>query len=1014
MKHVASIVGVQEGYIIRALQGKPAERTQAQREKLLVHRRFFTCLVLQDLVKENGLAAVSAKYGASKGFLQSLQSAAGTFAGMVTVFCNRLGWRNMETLLGQFQSRLVFGVEKELCDLVKISVLNGARARILYNIGYTSLSVLATACPLVIESVLRKAFPFKSNETRGAHWYPRERRNMSDFEAARLIVHEARELLSDQLNVPAGAVSWDQEEGKEEEKREEMTTPSILSVRNVRKELNSREIRKTDVILSKRLKLEKEDNNPYQLLVPQEKQILDKSPVSPVKKLVSPVKKLVTPVNKLVSPVGQGSSLDLFMDYEPTASVHLSSSRLDNTDPNFLSLSSQYTYTCSGIAVTDLTASTHLLEVFLEESSKKSLMAFSVAVEATHKGVGSNFIKNTATQEGLSLGNEEVLGVAFNWSSSSVYYLSLCESNSSTTNPLNATKGNFSLAVPLSARLQALSDIFSCPHDYRLVAVDFKRQVRYIMSLCHVQVTGLSCDPSVADWMLDPDSNEKSLSQLVNSYIPLDNQHILSLALKSTQSFMRSIAESLLGLDLMVSVEECLISKELVDPFLTVEMPVITVLAKLELNGIGFSEERCVALKKELESHLRLLEEEAFEAAGHSFSLSSTEDVEKVLFHELKLQTDKNPTTINVKKETLEKLSSLHPLPGLILEWRRVSNTLSRTLYPLLKSSNLVASRGHFKGEKCCRLYSSCNTHTATGRVILSDPSIQMIPKEFTIKSTALSSHSSPPLSPTVCVRDAFTAFPNGVFLSADYSQLELRILAHLSCDEKLCSFFNEGGDAFRKIASEWFDMEEDSISDEQRQHTKQICYGIIYGMSAKSLAEQLTVSEEEAEDFMDSFKSKYTGMSSFITSTIQECREKGYIKTLFGRKRFLPLINSEVPSEHCHAERQAVNSMIQGTASDLVKKAMIGIDHGLHKSDLITYTAGHGDYKALLVLQLHDELMYEVDEGALEEVARLVQREMESVAVGALTVKLPVRLKVGKSWGSMESYQIEHNNRED
>ena len=1006
MKHVASIVGVQEGYIVRALQGKPAERTQAQREKLLVHRRFFTCLVLHDLVKENGLGPVSSKYGASKGFLQSLQSAAGTFAGMVTVFCNRLGWRNMEMLLGQFQSRLVFGIEKELVDLVRISVLNGARARILYNNGYTSLSVLATTDPTAIESVLRKAFPFKSKETTGTHWCPRERRNMSDFEAAQLIVHEARELLSGQLNVPAGAVSWDQEDKEPEVEKgklmrgmEMVTTPCILSMRNARKELNNR---KTDVMISKRLKLENEDQCSHQLVLNENQ---------------SGITKPVTPVFN----TGLGSSIDLFMDYEssPTTQYHHLSNN-STIDPGFLQLSSNYTHTCSGITFIDLSASSNLLDLFLKETLQKNCLAFSVAVAKGQKGVGSNFIKKTTVQKGLSVGNEEVLGVAFSWNqskeSSIIYYLSLCEFNDSTTNHFDPTNGSFSLSVPLSSRLQALSTIISADYNHKLVGINIKKQIQYLMSLCDVPVMRLSCDPSVAHWILDPDSNEKTLTQLVASTTAAENNdkhsQILSLALDSPHSFLKSAAESILAFDLLMSMEGSLISSELAYPFFTIESPVLSVLAKLELNGIGFSEERCMGLKQELEALLKLLENKAFEIAGHSFTLSSAEDVERVLFNELKLEN--NPKTAVLKKDALEKMSSMHPLPGLILEWRRLSSTLSRTVYPLLKSSN---RRQCYKEQASCRIHSYCNTHSATGRVIISDPGLQMVPKDFTIKSTALPSSSHPLSSTLVSVRDVFTPFPNGVFLSADYSQLELRILAHLSNDDKLCTIFNEGGDAFCKIASEWFGLEEDTISDEQRQHTKQMCYGIIYGMSTKSLAEQLDVIEGEAEKFMDSFKSKYTGMSSFITSTIQECREKGYIKTLFGHKRFLPLINSETLSERYHAERQAVNSMIQGTAADLVKKAMIRIDHRLHKSDFITYctsTGGTNSNMALLVLQLHDELMYEVHESVLEEVARLVQEEMEAVAFGVLSVQLPVRLKVGKSWGNMEPYVFKYGNRED
>lgn len=1029
MKHVGSIVGVQEGFIVRALQGKPPERTPTQKEKLLVHRRFFTCLVLHDLVKETTLCTVSEKYGASKGFLQSLQSASGTFAGMATVFCNRLGWKNLEVLLGQFQSRLVFGIERELCELVNISVLNGSRARILYNNGYHTLSDLANANPSAVETILRKAFPFKSKrygdiDSARIHWCTRQRKNMSESEVAVLIVQEARQLLSEQLNIPTEAVFWNNGSDVPAVKsNDKVTTPLMTgATRNVRKDLNSRGSRKTEIV-SKRLKLEEEKNH---LPVNNKTSLYQKGTSSTV--------------------AGHGSSLDLFMEIDtcettsyisPVSLVkHTSSSTISPTI-SWSDISSQYTFSCSGLTIVHLSADSLLLEMFTRECIKKETIGFSVAVETARNNIGTLLTKSTSSLKGLPAGHEEVMGVAFTWDDSvEVYYLSLCESR--TASSINK-HGFHCPGVSLSLRMKILSDIFSNNREYKLVGLDLKKQFKYIMASCHVQVTGLSCDPHVADWIIDPDSNEKTLSQLITTYLsrqPIERESVSlsSITLHSPLSYARAAAESILAYKLMVVMERNLNDNELNGAFRRIEMPLISVLVKLELNGIGLSEQRCRSLGDQLKQYLTELEQEAFQYAGRSLSLSSPDDVAKVLFHELKLpsfQTLKDSHHVHhlkTSKEILEKMTSLHPLPKVILEWRRLSNTFTRILNPLLKSFTF-----HQQLEQY-RVHSTCDTHTATGRVILSDPSLQNIPKEYLVRD--------PPLTPsldtlsaretTVNMRDVFVSFSSGVFLAADYAQLELRILAHMSRDEKLCEFLNEDGDAFRKISGEWLNIDPVNVSDKQRQHTKQLCYGMIYGIGAKSLGEQLDVSEKDAIQFIETFKSRYSGMSAFMIDTIHECREKGFIKTLLGRKRYIPSVHSINVSEQAHGERQAINSTIQGSASDLVKTAMINIDHVLTDSGLVTYlpatnyqvmtdplacketsslSFSSNNNMVLLIHQLHDELIYEVHEERLEEVARIVQTKMESAI--ELNVKLPVRLKVGKSWGALKSYEIDYNDRE-
>ena len=1231
MKHVANIVGVQESFIARSVQGNPPERTVIQRQKLLIHRRFFTSLALHDLVKEAPISYVSRKYGASKGLLQSLQSAAGTFAGMVTVFCGHLGWRNMEVLLSQFQSRLIFGIERELCDLVRVSLLNGCRARVLYNAGYHTLVSLATANPVTIEAILRKAFPFKSkkdegnNEKMAVNWCAKFKRGMSEGEAAILITQEAKNLLCDELCIPLSA--WDIQNGnplylpdqkdgrvnKDHLKLKETlkqplfdnpistagatskTTPhSSVSRRNMRKVLNKQDPNMNSI--TKKYKLNeysfynqpplpsvieadtltthlhsncqekpginstafKIERMPFSSFVPSssihkiiqhEPQLSSETLHSKDKERSNTVVKIKESHSKMsddpvlhdavttsvVKPSINAkpnststSSMDLFLDLSGDLSMNtiaqleavcneednvsmethpkdrISSSPVHssgikdqplqvkenivppatsidinanpspmqslrykntsiNTSTSLKELSLLHTSTCpeTGLVVVDVTANSLLLETFVAECAEQNTLAFSVAIETIHSnnGIGGSLIKTVQTAKGLPLAmsNDQVMGVAFNWGGEmDVYYLSLCEPMATPTS-LDTSEIGCHPVVPLATRIYALNTILTHSHQYKIVAIDLKKQMKYLFSSCHVLVTGMSCDPRVADWLINPDAREKTLNHLVMTYISDQptvgdagengvDVPLSSVATHSPFPYLRASAECVLANMLMTNIEELLRAEGLLDPFLTIEMPIVGILAKVELNGIGFSQEHCADLRDQLQRHLSELELEAYEHAGRTFALTSPEDIARVLFHEIKLpsfQSEKQSSKslgvrnrggkrlqhLSTSKDILEKLCPLHPLPSIILEWRRVSSTVTRMLYPLLK-----ASVTHTQISSS-RIHSACQIHTATGRISILDPNLQNVPKEYPIGLYKVSStiqqsilHSliaefdvcvmpSEDIEniKTVCMRDVFVSFPGGVFLAADYSQLELRILAHMSKDAKLCQFLNGDGDAFQMIAGEWLNVDPSNVSEQQRQQTKQLCYGIVYGIGVKALAQQLNVTEDEATQFMESFKSKYPTMRKFITTTVQECRDKGYIMTISGRKRYLPQIHSTEIHARAQAERQAINSTIQGSAADMVKKAMVNVDHALEALGLMTHLPtfigveeNNSNKLALLVLQLHDELLYEVHESQLVNVARVVQREMESAL--SLTVKFPVKLKVGKSWGQLQSYSLDNN----
>ena len=1253
IKHVANTLGVQESFLASAVQGRIPERTPAQQERLRIHRRFFTALALHDLVHEYPIVYVARKYSVSKGLLQTLQSAAGTFSGMVTVFCSRLGWKNMELLLSQFQSRLSFGVERELCDLVKISLLNGFRARALYNFGFHSLSAVATANPLAIEQCLRNAVPFKSSKVnegtndgedtrrRGTTWCAKLRRGMTELEAACEIVREAQNILSEQINLPLSA--WNiLEQGRTVGSPSHTCKVEPVNERNkvIRKSPNphltdGKRSRVSEQLATteKETSCEKRDNiTPFK--TPKQKKIgpikkactrsgantasplftlsnvvalgqaIPQSTVNkqPESSLVLPCSdtmekdsisyspifspdlsanfqqsksvttlplepfELCSPQNRMYDahsshpdshPLTVPSSLPCSMDMSasfscttlalidavcqgdgPTASdmscslisgpdnvgegndvivekvpespalidsklgdgmvadihVHVAQSshtlQENKTDvipvttsskvnavaqqgppctQSQLSLasSSQVSLSQSGTCIIDVTSNSLLFQTFVSECLEQTSLTLSVAVSFldNHGTIGVNIIEpKTAIGIPIPNRNEQVMGVAFCWGGMDVYYVSLCK-------PVPGESGH---CVTLATRVEALHSILQSTNCQEVIAYSLKNHVKILTAVFGIVLGIQTLDPQVADWMLDPDGKEKTIHRMVLHYLP--DQPLLSegedhedmplstLATHASEPHIRASAEALLASLLICKMRPLLEEEGLIKSFLEVEMPSLVVLTKMELNGIGFSKEECDALKRILELRLLQIETEAYTHARRSFSLTSPEDVSQVLFFELQLPppTDqkqhktlgpnrrgkKRIQHFSTAKDVLEKLKSLHPLPGLVLEWRRVSSTVTKTVFPLFKEAV------NHTGLNSVRIHSSYHIHTATGRVATSDPNLQMVPKDYDIgtKASVAAMFNSKEadacalLSESQCFRDAcssrteeegderseqlpssismrsvFVPFPGGVFLAADYSQLELRVLAHMSGDTKLQSVLNSEGDVFKMIAGEWLGVPAGQVTAKERQDAKQICYGMIYGIGPKALSEQLNISQEDAAQFMETFKFKYPAMRKFITSTVQSCRDSGHIVTLLGRKRYLSGIHSQNIHARSQAERQAVNSTIQGSAADLVKTAMINIDRVLSEeyktsrpfltlSETIHMETANSSKStpvglrgAYLVLQLHDELLYEVCERDLPRVAEIVQYQMENAL--QLSVRFPVKMQVGSSWGNLKPY---------
>ncbi|MCZ6879364.1 MAG: DNA polymerase I [Acidobacteria bacterium] len=406
--------------------------------------------------------------------------------------------------------------------------------------------------------------------------------------------------------------------------------------------------------------------------------------------------------------------------------------------------------------------------------------------------------------------------------------------------------------------------------------------------------------------------------------------------------------------------------KDLEELLEEVEIPLVPVLARMEEQGVKVNCDLLKQMSQEVEGEISRLTREIYEIADEEFNLNSPRQLSTVLFEKLHLPVAKKTSKgghYATGVEVLEGLAETYEIAGLILDYRELSKLKNTYLDALPR---LVNSRTG-------RIHTSYNQMVAaTGRLSSSNPNLQNIP----IKSKLGRK-----------IRLAFISEPGYQILAADYSQIELRVMAHLSQDPVLVEAFLKGEDIHERTAREVFGMNAMMNSQEFRRHAKVINFGIMYGLSAFGLAQSLKINRKEAQQFIDSYFKKYQGVRTWIDRTLEEVYEKGYVKTLFGRIRQIPEIRSKNRNLRNFAERTAINTPIQGTAADLIKKAMVSLDRELSRQKL----------KSRLISQVHDELLFEVEDSEVEKMKKLVKEKMEGAA--ELRVPLQVDLAVGPSW---------------
>jgi DNA polymerase-1 len=396
----------------------------------------------------------------------------------------------------------------------------------------------------------------------------------------------------------------------------------------------------------------------------------------------------------------------------------------------------------------------------------------------------------------------------------------------------------------------------------------------------------------------------------------------------------------------------------------TVELPLTGVLARMHRVGVRIDEPMLAKLSEEWGQRLEGIEAKIYELAGEPFLISSPKQLQKILFEKLKLEPiKKTKTGYSTDEGVLVQLASKHDLPAEILAYRRLAKLRSTYVDALPPLVNPATGRIHPTFHQL---------GAATGRLSAADPNVQNIP----IRSDE-----------GIRIREAFVPSEGRVLLSADYSQVELRLLAHFSEDRSLVDAFECGDDIHRRTAAEVAGIDLEDVSDDQRAHAKAVNFGIIYGSSAFGLARQLGIAAGEAQEAIEAYFDRYRGVRRFLDRTVEEARERGWVKTLLGRRRYLPDLVSRNRVLRNAAERMAVNTVVQGTAADLIKKAMVEIDAAIEAQGL----------RARMILQVHDELVFEVPESKLRSLEAMVRARMESVL--RLRVPLVVDVGVGASW---------------
>lgn len=531
------------------------------------------------------------------------------------------------------------------------------------------------------------------------------------------------------------------------------------------------------------------------------------------------------------------------------------------------------------------------------------------------------------------------------------------------------------------------NEIANIFEDNEIEKVSYKIKTDYIiLKENKIEYNNIKYDAEIAGYNLNP-TDKNTLEEIANKYIDIDINEYLESEFEGQQEqsnnqinlfdSMKPIEDDFgkrakyknsLMCYCIAKLEE-ITTKKLeevgsISLFNNIEMPLISVLAEMQFNGMNVDKVELKEFGNILKEQLKVLTNEIYELSGEEFNINSHQQLGKILFEKLKLpvyKKTKNGYTTDV--EVLEKLKNQHPIIEKILEYRtltKLNSTYIEGLMPYInKDTNKIHSSFH-------------QTITATGRISSTDPNLQNIPTKLELGKQ---------------IRKAFKPAEGNVYIDADYSQIELRVLAHISQDENMIYAFNHGEDIHKQAASKVFNIPIEEVTKEQRSSAKAVNFGIVYGISDFGLANQIGVSNKKAKEYIQQYLEKYNGIKHFMDDIVESAKEKGYVETLFGRKRYIPEIKSNNYMVRQFGNRVAMNTPIQGTAADIMKIAMINVDRELKDKKI----------NGKIVLQVHDELLLEVSKEDKEQAKEILKKCMENAM--QLSVPLEIEISEGNNW---------------
>ncbi len=492
-----------------------------------------------------------------------------------------------------------------------------------------------------------------------------------------------------------------------------------------------------------------------------------------------------------------------------------------------------------------------------------------------------------------------------------------------------------------------------------------------------IEINNIYYDVKISAYDLNPTSSNFSLENIANQYLNIDLNEYLSKynddkkVDKQLNLFQNeeedNDSKNIYGLKAYLikkicekTLEElCKINSD--NLFNDIEMPLVKILGEMQINGIHVDKKELEEFGKKLKEQLEELKQEIYELCGEEFNVNSTQQLGIILFEKLKLPVyKKTKNGYSTDVDILEKLKPEHPVIEKILEYRSLMKLNSTYVEGLIPYIN----------EKTNRIHSYFHqTITATGRISSTEPNLQNIPTRYELGKL---------------LRKSFKPEKDNIFIDADYSQIELRVLAHISNDRNMVKAFKNDEDIHKQAASKVFEIPIEEVTKEQRSSAKAVNFGIVYGISDFGLSEQLNISKKQAKKYIEQYLEKYSGIKKFMEEIVEDAKEKGYVETLFHRRRYIPELNSNNYMVRQFGARAAMNTPIQGTAADIMKIAMINVYNRLKKEKL----------DAQIILQVHDELIIETKIEEKEIVKTILKEEMEN----AMKLKVPLKVEVSEA----------------